>query len=206
MKGSGKPNVDGGNRVHRIMSSIARGLAIFGGAVLVTLVALTCLSVVGRILNSIGHSAFFTSTTPTIGDVFKRFGPINGDYELIEAGIALAIFLFLPWCQLNRGHATVELLTSLIPKAANRLLDLVWEVVFALAMLLITWRIFVGMSDKMRYGETTFLLQMPVWWAFSACTIAAFFASLVCVYSVSLRLTDFVNGQDAADAQKGVEH
>ena len=106
----------------------------------------------------------------------------------------LAIFLFLPWCQLNRKHATVELLTNAFPRSLNRLLSLLWEAVFAGAILLIAWRLVVGMSDKMRYGETTFLLQMPVWWAFAACSFAAFFASLVAVYCVYLRAAETASG------------
>lgn len=181
--------------MHRIMSGLARVLAILGGTVLVSLIALTCLSVIGRILNSIGHSQFFKTTSPVIGDIFKVFGPINGDYELVEAGIALAIFLFLPWCQLNRKHATVELITSIVPASVNHLLNILWEVILTLTTLLITWRIFVGMNDKMRYGETTFLLQMPVWWAFAACTLAAFFASLVAIYCIYLRVTETASGE-----------
>ncbi|MEP1207709.1 MAG: TRAP transporter small permease [Rhizobiaceae bacterium] len=191
--------------MHRIITGIARTLAIVGGAVLVTLIALTCLSVVGRILNSVGHSDFVKTTLPVAGDFFKAFGPINGDYELVEAGIALAIFLFLPWCQLNRKHATVELLTPIFPKMFNRLLSLLWETVFALAILLITWRLSIGMSDKMRYGETTFLLQMPVWWAFAACTIAGFFASLVAVYCVYQRVVERTKGDPALPGSGGMD-
>ena len=191
--------------MHRIITGIARTLAIFGGAVLVALVTLTCLSVIGRIVNSIGHSDFVKTTLPVAGDFFKAFGPINGDYELVEAGIALTIFLFLPWCQLNRKHATVELLTPAFPKAVNHLLNLLWELVFALAILLITWRLYVGMSDKMRYGETTFLLQMPVWWAFAACTIAGFFASLVALYCVYQRLVETRKGTTQPSESGGME-
>lgn len=191
--------------MHRIMSGIARSLAILGGAVLVALISLTCLSVIGRILNSIGHSQFFKTSGSTLGDYFKFFGPINGDYELVEAGIALAIFLFLPWCQLTRKHATVELLTAVFPKAVNKCLSLLWEIVFAAVIVLITWRLYVGMSDKMRYGETTFLLQMPVWWAFAACTIAAFFASLVALYCAYLRTVETIVGETKHPREGGIE-
>ncbi|NKB53424.1 MAG: TRAP transporter small permease subunit [Rhizobiaceae bacterium] len=186
------------------MNGLARILAILGGAVLISLIALTCLSVIGRILNSIGHSQYVEATVPFIGDFLKAFGPINGDYELVEAGIALAIFLFLPWCQLNRKHATVELLSSMVPTSFNHLLNILWEVVLTLTTLLITWRIYVGMSDKMRYGETTFLLQMPVWWAFAACTFAAFCASIVAIYCVYLRVTETAPGDSSHQSEGGM--
>ncbi|MEP0943322.1 MAG: TRAP transporter small permease [Rhizobiaceae bacterium] len=184
--------------MHRLMTGLARALAIVGGLVLIAIVVLTCLSVIGRIFNGIGHADFVANYLPILGPFFKAFGPINGDYELVEAGIALAIFLFLPWCQLNRGHATVELFTAKFPASFNRWLSLFWEVVFAATILLITWRLYVGMTDKMRYGETTFLLQMPVWWAFAACSLAAILASLVAIYSTYLRAREAISGQISA--------
>ena len=39
-------------------------------------------------------------------------GPVPGDFELVEVGTGFAVFAFLPWCQLKRGHATVDLFTS----------------------------------------------------------------------------------------------
>ena len=190
--------------MHRLMTGLAKALAIAGGLVLVALIALTCLSVIGRLLNGVGHADFVKANLAFLAPLFQAFGPINGDYELVEAGIALAIFLFLPWCQLNRGHATVELFTSKLPLAANRGLALFWELVFAAALALITWRLIVGMGDKMRYGETTFLLQMPVWWAFAACSIAAVLASIVAVYCVYLRGREsFANQPMASDAGGG---
>ncbi len=180
----------GGATLNRVMTGLARLLAILGGLVLITLIAITCLSVLGRIANSIGHSDFIANYLAFAGGFFRAFGPINGDYELVEAGIALAIFLFLPWCQLNRGHATVELFTSYFPQGMNRFLALFWEALFAFVIILITWRLSVGMSDKMRYEETTFLLQMPVWWAYAVCSIAAVFASIIALYSVWLHARD----------------
>lgn len=172
--------------VQRLMTSLARAMALLGGLVLISLVILTCLSILGRIANTLGHADSIEAMLPFLVGPLRALGPINGDYELVEAGIAFAIFAFLPWCQLNRGHANVEVLTGFFPRVANRFLAALWEIIFALVILLITWRISVGMSDKMRYGETTFLLQMPVWWAFAICTAAAVVASVVAIYSAWL--------------------
>ena len=189
--------------LHRIMTGLAKALALLGGAVLVALILLTCLSVIGRSLNTIGHIDWVENTFAFALPLLRRFGPINGDYELVEAGIAFAIFAFLPWCQLTRGHATVELFTSGLPVKANRALMLVWEIVFAAVITIITWRLYVGMSDKMRYGETTFLLQMPVWWAYGICVIAAVVASVVAVYSVWLHANDLRAPRESAPPTSG---
>ena len=59
----------------------------------------------------------------------------------------------------------------------------------AAIIVLITWRLFVGMQDKMRYGETTYLIQFPIWWAYAASLVAAISASIVSIYCAAMRLT-----------------
>ncbi|MEM6897355.1 MAG: TRAP transporter small permease, partial [Pseudomonadota bacterium] len=68
-------------RVGRGIEALARTLAYLGGAILVALALMTLASIVGRWVNT---------------------GPIRsiaGDYELVEAGVGIAVFAFLPWCQ-----------------------------------------------------------------------------------------------------------
>lgn len=178
------------------INKMARYLAILGGMVLLALIIITCLSVIGRTLNSIGHSDFIQANLSFLEGFLKAFSPINGDYELVEAGVAIAIFMFLPWCQLKRGHAKVELLTSLLPWKLDRILALLWEVLFTLVMILIAWRIYEGMNSKIRNGETTFLLQMPVWWAYLVCTVTAILASFISAVSAWLHFKDVITSND----------
>lgn len=187
-----------------VIHKIAKAMAIAGGIVLLAIVIVTCLSVMGRGLNTLGNSDFVAAYVPFMKDFLKLFGPINGDYELVEAGTAIAIFMFLPWCQLNRGHASVELFTSMLPTKPNRFLALLWEVVFALVIILITWRIYEGMSSKMRNGETSFLLQMPIWWPYAICTFTAFLASIVSLFSVWLHARDLSSDQAPSTAVEEV--
>ena len=162
------------------MHLLARGMALFGGAVLVCLIIITCNSVAVRILNTLGHSETIKESLPAVSGFLTKFGPIVGDFELVEAGVAFAIMAFLPWCQLNRAHATVELFTGFLPSRYNQILALLWEALFAFVLVIITWRLYVGTTDKMRYGETTFLLQFPVWWGYAACAAAAAVLVVAC--------------------------
>jgi TRAP-type C4-dicarboxylate transport system permease small subunit len=134
---------------------LARALAILGGVVLAVITVLTVVSIGGR--------AF----------IWAGLRPIPGDFELVEAGMGFAIFAFLPWCQLRRGHATVDLFTSLFPARVNRVIDLVTELLMTAVIVLIAWRLWYGMQDKIRYNETTFILQFPVWWGYAAAMAAA---------------------------------
>ena len=100
--------------MHRWVLTLARWMAVLGGLVLLALVLITCVSVAGRILNGWLHSDFLQGLIPGPADwlIGIGVGPLLGDFELVEAGIAFAIFAFLPICQLYAGHATVDIFTS----------------------------------------------------------------------------------------------
>ncbi|MEO0909282.1 MAG: TRAP transporter small permease [Pseudomonadota bacterium] len=173
-----------------MVHKLARLMALIGGTVLSLLILITCVSILGRLLNTFGHSDFIKSNLTFLSDFLTQFGPIVGDFELVEAGVAFAIMAFLPLCQLTRSHASVELFTSALPERFNRYLSLLWEAIFAFVLVIIAWRLYVGTTDKMRYGETTFMLQFPVWWGYAACCAAAVIACLVAIYAVWLRIVD----------------
>ena len=181
---------------------LARSMAVLGGVVLTLLVVLTCVSVLGRGLNTVGHSDWLMALSEAVGAwlISTGVGPVTGDFELVEAGIAFAIFSFLPICQLYAGHATVDIFTSALSDKVNRWLVAFWEVVLALVILLITWRLSAGMMDKIGNGETTFLLQFPIWWAYAASFAAAVVASITGVYCAVGRVTFAATGRSILPA------
>ena len=88
--------------VDRAVGRLSRLLALGGGAVLLVLTVLTCLSIAGRELASQG---------------FDAVGQIAGDFEMMELGMAVAIFAFLPWTQYTAAHARVDLFAPLVRAA-----------------------------------------------------------------------------------------
>ena len=155
---------------------LARALAILGGLVLVAITLLTVISITGR------------------GFVRYGLGPIPGDFELVEAMTAFAVFSFLPWCQLRRAHASVDVFTNFLPDRVNRFIDLVSELLMTALIVLIAWRLWYGMMDKIRYQETTFILQSPVWWCFAAAMFAVSIAVIVSFYVLALRAHEAFTG------------
>lgn len=164
-------------RLHWAMLTLARGLAILGGLVLGALILMVCVSILGRALIGVG------------------FGPVPGDFELVEAGMAFAIFAFLPICQITGAHASVDIFTNRLPPVLLRGLRALIEVGFALVLCLIAWRLFEGMESKVRSGQTTFLIQFPVWWAYAASLLGAGAAALVAVYTAAMRCLEAVSGR-----------
>ena len=173
----------------RFVERLARWAAILGGLVLCALVLLICASVLGRGLDTFAHSDLAARRLPALAEAILAagIGPIRGDFELVEAGVGFAIFAFLPICQLHGGHASVDVFTERLPIRAQRLLVAFWEIVLSAVIVLIAWRLFAGMLGKRASGETTFLLQFPLWWSYAASFAAACVAVVVALHCAVAR-------------------
>lgn len=174
---------------------------------LTALVLMTCLSVVGRKLNDMLHGMVANEMMPGLANWFldAGVGVIKGDFELIEAGIAFSIFAFMPLCQITSGHAAVDIFTEKLPKRTNRVLRAVTEVVFAAVLVLIAVQLSSGMFSKLRSGQTTFLLQFPLWWAYALSLTGAVAAALVGIYMALVRIGEALTGRTII-AEEGAGH
>ncbi|AHD11173.1 TRAP transporter small permease [Phaeobacter gallaeciensis] len=183
--------------MHKLMMGLARSMAMAGGVVLSLLILLTCLSIAGRLLNGGLHGALMQSIAPDLAEwlIAIGVGPINGDFEVVEAGVAFAIFAFLPLCQITAGHASVDIVTNSFPRGAKRFLRMVTEIVFAAVLVLIAVRLGAGALSKFQNGETSFLLEFPVWWAYAASLVAASVAAVVGIYMAAIRTIEFMTGR-----------
>jgi TRAP-type C4-dicarboxylate transport system permease small subunit len=115
------------------------------------------------------------------------------DFELVELGTGFAVFAFLPWVQINRQHASVEILTMHLGARANRIIDLVADILMAIVAILLAWKHWLGTLDKLAYGETTFIIQYPVWWAYASGLVGAIGFVLISIWCVILSLRALVN-------------
>lgn len=153
-------------KIGKIIGRLASWLALAGGIVLAAIALLTVFSIVGRALIVIGLQ------------------PIPGDFELVEAGCAIAVFSFLPWCQYKRNHVTVDILSDLFPLPLQGFLRLIGDIALGLIATIVAMQLWRGLAEKFSYGETTFILGMPVWYGYGLSVIGAILFSLTCVYTV----------------------
>jgi TRAP-type C4-dicarboxylate transport system permease small subunit len=149
---------------------LSRWLAWSGGFVLLLLTLMTCVSITGR----------------SILTMFREsdFGPVPGDFELIQAGCAYVVFSFLPWCHFRRGHVTVDIFLMKVSPQGMAFLSLVGNTILTICTVILSVQMQKGLVGKMSYGETTMILQMPVWWAFYISFIGSCVFALVSFYSV----------------------
>ena len=111
------------NGVEQVLTLLASSFAVFGGLVLTGLILMTVVSIVGRSL-------------------FKT--PIPGDFELVEIGCAVAVFSFLPHCQLSQGNVVVDFFTARARPHTKALLDTVGNLLYTGIAALLTWRLALG--------------------------------------------------------------
>lgn len=163
----------------RILLAVTRALAIIGGVVLCAMAVLTTVSVSGRSLAS-------------VSDIF---GPILGDFELIAVGTGIAVFAFMPYCQLKRANVIVDFFMLRAPTRVKAALDALGCLMYGTIMALFAWRTTIGGFDFYRSSETTYMLGMPRWWTFPLAVICIVLLLIVCIYTLTRSLDDFKNNR-----------
>lgn len=172
---------------------LARLSALIGGVALLAVMIMTAISVAGMSINKFGR--FLKKSHDTVIQPMLDIGPIPGETEMVEAGIAFIIFAFMPIVTLNRGHASVEILTNFFGARLNRLIDLVADILmFAIASFLI-YRHFIGTIDKFGNGETSWILQFPIWWGYAGGMFGGVIFVLVAAFCVLRSFDALIHGK-----------
>ncbi|WP_425099019.1 TRAP transporter small permease [Tropicibacter sp. S64] len=195
-------------RLHRTVLALAKLIAVLGGSVLTVLILIICISILGRATNSVLHSDLVMGIAPGFaqGLIDAGIGAIRGDFELVEAGMAFCIFAFLPFCQITGGHASVDIVTNFLPRPTQKALIFLGEALFAVALVIIAVQLDSGMERKIRSGETTLLLQFPVWWSYAASLIGAVAAAAAGVYMALIRGYELLTGRMIVPNAVGADH
>lgn len=140
----------------------AKALALLGGAVALAVAGIVVASILGRWLFST---------------------PIQGDFELAQMGTAVAVFAFLPYCQIVRGNIVVETFTSRLPARLRGRLDALWDGVFAAAMALVAACLMRGTIDTFSSHEVSMVLRIPIWPGVAFGALSTAFLAIVSVAS-----------------------
>lgn len=143
--------------------AFSEALAVFGGIVLLAMTAFTVISVVGR----------------TGFDL-----PVLGDQEIVELGCAIAIFSFMPYCQMRAANVIVDFFTARLGQAARDGLDATMNAIFSVCILIVTWRLAVGGIATFHASDASMFLRIPQWWGYALAFMGCIAWSLACIYSM----------------------
>jgi TRAP-type C4-dicarboxylate transport system permease small subunit len=156
---------------------LAHAFALLGSAIALAVAGLTVTSVALRALTT---------------------RPIQGDVELAQFGIALAISLAVPWCQLRGANIIVDFFTQGLRQVRIRTLDGIGALLIAAMFALLAWRTGVGAFAVYEAGETSMIRGLPMWWVYASLApglaLAAWIALLQGVLQLRGRSLDALHG------------
>lgn len=146
----------------RTARAAATAFALAGGALLLLVAAVTVTSVIGR---------------------WRLSAPVPGDVEFVQLGVAAALALFLPYCQLHGSHLIVDIFTARTATSAQRQLDRVAQLLAAGVLGLLALRAGAGIADLQAAGETSMVLGWPLWIAYAAMAPSLALAAMIALLS-----------------------
>jgi TRAP-type mannitol/chloroaromatic compound transport system permease small subunit len=128
----------------RVLFALAKWFAYGGGLVFIALVLMSVVSIVGR----------------------KLFGaPVPGDVEVLQMAAAFASATFFAYCHLMHGDVKVDFFTANMTSGRRLLLDSAGSLLIGLIGALLAWRTGVGALSLKEAGESSAVLDVPVWMA-----------------------------------------
>jgi TRAP-type C4-dicarboxylate transport system permease small subunit len=111
--------------------------------------------------------------------------PIDGDFEYVKMATAVAVFAYLPYTQARRGNIMVDTFTGWLPAVVRRLLDALWDIVYAGFMGYVAYCMTFGALGMYRSGETTMQRQLALWPSVAICTALAFLVAITALLTAA---------------------
>lgn len=156
-----------------------------------------------RTLGAVSALTLFTMMTLTFIDVAGRYllrQPVYGGYEVTEFLMGVLIFSGLPILCAREGHVSIDVFDSMIPKRLRRPQMVIVNLISALALGGMAWRLFVHSGELSKNHEVTMTLKIPhgpFAMAFSLLAAAACIAAIVVTWSYLRGTRDPIMGEGA---------
>ena len=150
----------------RILSALAHLCAILAGMLMTAITLLTCISLIGR--NTTGWT-------------------IVGDFELTGVAAGAAIALFMPLCQVKRGHIIVDFFTAKASERTTARLDRLGAFSVSLVFALMAWRTVLGGLNAHANFSGTMMIGFPEWVVYAAMVPPFVLCSLIALVQALAR-------------------
>lgn len=151
----------------KALFAASKYLALAGGLVFVGLVLMSIVSIVGRKVAS---------------------APVPGDVEMLQMCAAFACASFFAYCHLVHGDVKVDFFTARMSARATAWLDVFGSLLVGVFGALIAWRNTAGALSQLESGETSPILNWPVWIAQMLMTPGFVLLALAGFYMLSQHL------------------
>jgi TRAP-type mannitol/chloroaromatic compound transport system permease small subunit len=89
--------------------------------------------------------------------------PVPGDVELLQMLAAFASASFFAYCHLMHGDVKVDFFTAHVSSTKRSFLDAMGSLLVGLVGTVLAWRSWVGAMSLREAGESSAILEVPVW-------------------------------------------
>ena len=149
---------------------------------------------VSNVASSVGMILLAAMMFLTAADVILRYSfnsPIQGTYELTQYMLAITVVVGLSYCAIEKGHVTIDLLTTRMSRRTRAIFDSVTGFLGLVVAALMTWQtcIHIVMLQKSELVSTVLLI--PV---FPFVAIVAFGIAFYCVVLIVQFLESVMEG------------
>jgi len=129
-------------------------------------------------------------TTVSVTGRYFFDAPISGDFEIVAIGTGVAVFAFLPHCQLMRENVIVDFFLSGTSSRFQAFFDTVGNLIYAVIMTLMAWRLPIGGIEIHDNAQSTLILGIPQWWTFPLAILCLIVLLVVCFYTTVRSFTE----------------
>jgi len=195
----------GGGWLELTLLRLSQYVAYIGGLVLLAITLMTVYSIIGRSLVKNDHiltlKAFGNELLAIPLQFLTWWRPIKGDVELTEIGTAIAIFSFLPYCQMVKGNVLVDFFTNKAHPRVKAVMDVLANGIFTVIAATFTWRMSIQSEEMMTaaWKQSSMILKIPTWWGVFAATCFMGFLSLICLFTFFRSIGEVAN-PDVSDS------
>ena len=138
-------------RLRPWVERLAAGFALLGGLLLLAI----------ALVSTVNAAAFTADRVARL--LGATVAALPGYEDFVRLAVSAAALMLLPWCQHRRGHVAVDLFANLLPRAAQRGLDVAGTAgTCALALFLAGW-MWAGMLETRDDGVLSRVLGWPEW-------------------------------------------
>ena len=155
------------------------------------------------LLGGVAAVLLFCMMVLTFIDVAGRYvfsSPLPAAYELISLIMPAIIFCALPYVGYRENHVTIDLLDIFLSPTVKRWQGFVVNLVSAVALGFIAYRLFARFQDHKRFGEVTDELFLPLWPFSLIMSILCAIATLALIANT----VDYLTGRHLAPPDSGV--
>jgi TRAP-type C4-dicarboxylate transport system permease small subunit len=118
-----------------LLERVAAAWALLGGLVLLAIVGVTVVNAGAFTADRV--AALFGATV----------AGLPGYEDFVRLAVAAASPMFLPYCQVRRGHLAVDILMNAAPRRVQQIADALWLLLLAAAALFLGYWMVIGMFE-----------------------------------------------------------